>query len=98
MSTRAGAAALADVPSYIADKSLRLAQKMAQRLGYRDVIRRSLFNADTFRTEAVHELARSAIQILARRGIVHRDTEPQKLGFPQLERVLTAGLLLREIY
>jgi hypothetical protein len=97
-STRAGAAALADVPLYIADKSLRLAQKVAQRLGYRDVIRRSLFDARTFRTEAVHDLARGAIQILARRGIVRPDIEPPKLSFAQLERVLTAGLLLQELY
>jgi hypothetical protein len=96
--TRTGVGALADIPSYVADKSVRLAQKVAQRLGYRDLIRRSLFDARAFRTDAVHELARRALATLARFGVVRDNIEPAELSFSQFERALTAGLLLNEIY
>jgi hypothetical protein len=97
-STRAGAAALLDVPAYVADKSARLAQKVAQRSGFRDLRQRALFDPSAFRTDATHELARGALATLAQYGVVRDGIEPARLSFAQFERVLTAGLLLREIY
>ncbi|HEY1638088.1 MAG TPA: asparagine synthase-related protein [Rhizomicrobium sp.] len=97
-SARPGAAAFADLPLYVADKAARLAQKVAQRLGARDLIRRSLFDPRAFRTEAVHEQARGALATLARAGAVQPNIEAAALPFPLFERVLTAGLLLQELY
>jgi hypothetical protein len=62
------------------------------------LIGRSLFDPRAFRTEAVHEQARGALATLARAGAVQPNIEAAALPFPLFERVLTAGLLLQELY
>jgi hypothetical protein len=94
LSARTGAAAIADLPFYAANKAVRAAQKIAQRLNLPDVMHHAVEDPRTLEQAKALRVSGVAMRRLQDFAILSRDIAPDQLPRPIFERALTAGLVL----
>jgi hypothetical protein len=94
LSARTGAAAIADLPFYAANKAVRAAQKMAQRLNLPDVVHHAVEDPRTLEHAKAMRVSGEAMRRLQDFEILSRDIALDRLPRPIFERALTAGLVL----
>ena len=96
-SARTGISAITDVPFYLADKSRRGMQKVAQRFNLPDVVQHALEDPQTLEYARHMSLTVDAIERLGALGIVSEGTTPDQLSRTALDRVLSVGLALLQM-
>jgi hypothetical protein len=97
LSARRGPAALADMASYVSNKVLRLAQKIAQRFGLPDIRHLSLDDPKTLATTIALPLAAPALDRMRELHVLARDADAAQCGRALFDRLLTSGLTLNEL-
>jgi hypothetical protein len=97
LSARSGLAALADVPSYVSNKVLRLTQKIAQRFGFPDIRHLSLDDPKTLATASALPLAVPALDRMRELHVLAREADAAQCGRALFDRLLTSGLMLNEL-
>ena len=97
LSARTGISAVGDVPFYVADKTRRVVQKIAQRFNLPDFVQHALEDPQTLAYGQRMSLSGDAIERLRTLGIVSERVTPDQLSRAALDRALTAGLALLQI-
>jgi hypothetical protein len=97
LSARSGASALLDLPFYVGNKVLRIAQKLAQRLGLPDVRRISLDDPRTLETARALGVAGPALQRLCDARVLAGDRDTVQFSRALFDRLLTSGMTIMEI-
>jgi hypothetical protein len=97
LSARTGISAVGDVPFYVADKTRRAVQKIAQRFNLPDFVHHALEDPQTLAYGQRMSLSGDAIERLKTLGIVSERVTPDQLSRAALDRALTAGLALLQI-
>ncbi len=91
---RAGAAGLLDLPGYVSDKAMRLANKIAQRLDLGDIIRHDVDDPGAEKIGKAMAIGAPAIESMRDANILAGD--PYSLGRTAYDRLLTTGLSIME--
>ncbi len=97
LSARSGASGLLDLPFYVGNKVLRIAQKLVQRLGLPDVRRISLDDPKTLETARALGMAGPALRRLRDAHVLARDRETVQFSRALFDRLLTSGMTIIEI-
>jgi hypothetical protein len=97
LSARHGLAALADMPSYLGNKALRGAQKIAQRFGLPDIRNLSLDDPSTLASALALPLAAQALDKMRAIHVLKPDVNTAQCGRALFDRLLTSGLMLEEL-
>lgn len=96
-SARSGLSALADLPAYAGNKALRLAQKVAQRLGLPDVRNLSLDDPRTLETARTLSVTQLALDRLRRLDVLAPDADAAQIPRALLDRLVTSGMAIVEL-
>jgi hypothetical protein len=96
-SARSGIEALADIPSYLGNKVLRAAQKIAQRFGLPDIRHLSLDDPATLATARALPLAIPALDTMRELHVLAREADAAQCGRALFDRLLTSGMTLDEL-
>jgi hypothetical protein len=97
LSARTGFSSLADMPSYVGNKALRLTQKIAQRFGLPDIRHLSLDDPATLATARALPLGAPALETMRKLQVLERDAEAAQCGRALFDRLLTSGMTLDEL-
>jgi hypothetical protein len=97
LSARRGLAALADIPSYVSNKILRLAQKIAQRFGLPDIRHLSLDDPRTLSAVRALSLSTPALDRMRELQVLAPEADAAQCGRALFDRLLTSGLTLNEL-
>ncbi|HEX4159748.1 MAG TPA: asparagine synthase-related protein [Rhizomicrobium sp.] len=96
-SARSGLEALADIPSYLGNKVLRAAQKIAQRFGLPDIRHLSLDDPATLATARALPVAIPALDRMRELHVLARGADAAQCGRALFDRLLTSGMTLDEL-
>ncbi len=97
LSAHGGAAALADIPSYLGNKVLRAAQKIAQKFGLPDIRYLSLDDPRTLATARALALAAPALDRMRELHVLARGADAAQCGRALFDRLLTSAMTLDEL-
>jgi len=96
LSALSGLASMADIPSYLGNKVLRAAQKIAQRFGLPDIRHLSLDDPETLATARESPLTFPALDRMRQLHVLAHDADAAQCERALFDRLLTSGMTLNE--